>query len=103
MKKQRGRPIMAAIFGFIAGFFASISLLAFGIIPLESPVAVALPFVLMVAAFVLAMWAPIGAKQQAPDPAPAHPTMPPAEAAPAVPPPSTPEPPSGDEGSRDEV
>ena len=32
MKKQRGRPIMAAIFGFIAGFFASISLLAFGII-----------------------------------------------------------------------
>ncbi len=66
MKKQRGRPIMAAIFGFVAGLFGSISLLAFGIIPVESPVVTVLPFVMMIAAFALAMWAPIGAKQEAP-------------------------------------
>lgn len=75
MEKQRGRPIMAAVFGFLAGLFGGISLLAFGIIPLESPVVTVLPFVFMIAAFVLAMWAPIGARQQAP---PATPGPPPA-------------------------
>ena len=99
MKKQRGRPVMAAIFGFLAGLFGAISLLAFGIIPLESPVAVALPFVLMIAAFILAMWAPIGARQPAPDAAPAHPTVSPAAEAPPMPPPSGPESQSGDQRS----
>jgi hypothetical protein len=60
MKKQRGRPIMAAIFGFLAGFFGAISLLAFGVIPLESILVTILPIVGLVVAFSLAMWAPIG-------------------------------------------
>jgi len=83
VKKQRGRPIMAAIFGFLAGLFGGISLLAFGIIPVESPVVTILPFVFMVAAFVLAMWAPLGATQEAPaapvPPVPEPPIPPPPE------------------------
>ena len=86
MKKQRGRPIMAAIFGFLAGLFGAISLRAFGIIPLESPVVTVLPFVMMIAAFVLAMWAPIGATQQ--------PT--PSSGTPTAPAPPTPQPPPDD-------
>ncbi|MEA2001727.1 MAG: hypothetical protein U9N84_07580 [Actinomycetota bacterium] len=61
MKKQRGRPIMAAIFGFLAGLFGSISLLALGIIPLESFLVTLLPVLGLVIPFALAMWAPIGA------------------------------------------
>lgn len=60
MSKRRGRPIMAAIFGFLAGFFGAISLLAFGVIPLESILVVILPIAGLVVAFSLAMWAPIG-------------------------------------------
>ena len=65
MTKQRGRPIMAAIFGFLAGLFGVISLMAFGIIPIESPLVTLLPIVLMVVAFSLAMWAPIGGSRTA--------------------------------------
>jgi hypothetical protein len=52
---------MAAIFGFLAGLFLAISLLAFGIIPLESFLVTLLPVVGLVIPFALAMWAPIGA------------------------------------------
>ena len=62
--KRRGRPIMAAIFGFLAGLFAAVSLLAFGIIPLESILVTILPVAAMFVAFALAMWAPIGATPQ---------------------------------------
>ncbi len=71
MKKRRGRPIMAAIFGFLAGFFGAVSLLAFGVIPLESIWVTILPIAGLVVAFSLAMWAPIGARDmpiRIPDP-----------------------------------
>ncbi len=61
MKKQRGRPVMAAVFGFLAGLFGAITLLAFGTIPLESPFVTLLPILGLVLAFGLAMWAPLGA------------------------------------------
>lgn len=64
MKKQRGRPIMATIFGFLTGLFGAISLLAFGVIPLESILVTLLPVAGLVIAFALAMWAPIGAGDQ---------------------------------------
>ena len=60
MTKQRGRPIMAAIFGFLTGFFGAITLLAFGVIPLESVLVTLLPVVGLVVAFAIAMWAPLG-------------------------------------------
>lgn len=71
MKKQRGRPILAAIFGFLAGLFGAISLLAFGVIPLESIWVTILPIAGLVIAFSFAMWAPIGARDmpiRIPDP-----------------------------------
>lgn len=73
MKKQRGRPVMAAVFGFLTGLFAAISLLAFGVIPLESLLVTVLPILGLVIAFVVAMWAPIGTSEEAatiPDPPP---------------------------------
>jgi hypothetical protein len=51
---------MAAVFGFLTGLFAAITLLAFGIIPLESVLVTLLPVVCLVAAFAIAMWAPLG-------------------------------------------
>ena len=60
MQKRRGRPVMAAIFGFLTGLFAAVSLLAFGVIPLESVLLIALPVIGLVVAFAIAMWAPIG-------------------------------------------
>lgn len=66
MKKQRGRPALAAVLGFFAGLFAAITLLAFGTIPLESPLVTLLPVLGLVLAFVLAMWAPVGAAKAPP-------------------------------------
>jgi len=66
--KQRGRPLMAAVFGFLAGLFGAITLLAFGTIPLESPFVTLLPIVGLLLAFVLAMWAPVGAAKTPPAP-----------------------------------
>lgn len=84
MKKQRGRPIMAAVFGFFAGLFGAIALLAFGVIPLESIWVTIIPLATLVLAFSLAMWAPIG---RAKPPAPATESAPPApeEAPPPAP------------------
>ncbi len=60
MSTQRGRPIMAAIFGFLSGLFLAISLLAFGVIPLESILVTALPVIGLIGAFAVAMWVPLG-------------------------------------------
>ena len=68
MTKLRGRPIMAAIFGFLSGLFGAVTLLAFGVIPLESALVTLLPLILMVVAFAIAMWAPLGRSQAAPAP-----------------------------------
>ncbi|MCP4968011.1 MAG: NAD(P)(+) transhydrogenase (Re/Si-specific) subunit beta [bacterium] len=62
MSKRRGRPIMAAIFGFLTGLFAAVSLLAFGVIPIESILVTILPIAGLVIAFSVAMWAPIGSR-----------------------------------------
>ncbi|MDJ0925884.1 MAG: hypothetical protein QNJ77_15140 [Acidimicrobiia bacterium] len=70
MRKQRGRPIMAAIFGFLTGLFGVITLMAFGIIPVDSFLVTLLPILLMIVAFALAMWAPIGASRAEPPPSP---------------------------------
>jgi hypothetical protein len=57
---------MAAVFGFLAGLFGAITLLAFGTIPLESPLVTVLPILGLLLAFVLAMWAPVGAAKTPP-------------------------------------
>ena len=57
---------MAAVFGFLAGLFGAITLLAFGTIPLESPFVTLLPILGLVLAFVLAMWSPVGAAKTPP-------------------------------------
>jgi hypothetical protein len=57
---------MAAVFGFLAGLFGAITLLAFGTIPLESPLVTLLPLLGLLVAFVLAMWAPVGAAKTPP-------------------------------------
>lgn len=65
---------MAAVFGFLAGLFGAITLLAFGTIPLESPLVPLLPILGLVLAFALAMWAPLGGGKtppQVPDSSPA--------------------------------
>ena len=66
---------MAAIFGFLTGLFLALTLLAFGVIPVESILVTVLPFIGLIMAFVLAMWAPIGAggQSQAPPQAQAPP------------------------------
>lgn len=91
MQKRRGRPVMAAIFGFLTGLFAAVSLLAFGVIPLESVLVIALPVIGLVVAFAMAMWAPIGGGDNTP--AAAVPTPP---AAVPEPPAAVPDPPSND-------
>ncbi len=57
---------MAAVFGFLAGLSGAITLLAFGTIPLESPLVTLLPIIGLLLAFALAMWAPIGAAKMPP-------------------------------------
>jgi hypothetical protein len=58
--KRRGRPILGAISGFFAGLFLGLTLLLFGVIPLDSIVLTLLPALGLVVVFGVAMWAPIG-------------------------------------------
>jgi hypothetical protein len=57
---------MAAVFGFLTGLFGAVSLLAFGVVPVDSAIVTVLPVVTLVIAFALAMWAPIGRSRQPP-------------------------------------
>ena len=58
----RGRPVMGAVFGFLAFFFLALDLLFFGVIALNSPVITILPVVGLVVGLVWAKFAPLGSK-----------------------------------------
>lgn len=57
--KARGRPVLGAISGFFFGLFLGITLLSFGILPLNSPLLTFLPIIGLVLGLVLAFTAPI--------------------------------------------
>lgn len=61
--KRRGRPILGAVTGFFTGLFLGLTLLAFGVIPLDSILLTLLPVIGLVVVFAVAMWAPIGGKR----------------------------------------
>lgn len=58
--RYRGRPVLAAICGFLTGLFVGLDLLFFGVVQLDSIVLTMLPIVGLVAGVGLALWAPIG-------------------------------------------
>jgi hypothetical protein len=55
----RGRPILGGISGFFFGLFLGVTLLSFGILPLNSPLLTFLPIIGLVLGLVLAFTAPI--------------------------------------------
>ncbi|MGQ0802250.1 MAG: hypothetical protein ACT4PI_00070 [Actinomycetota bacterium] len=55
----RGRPVVGGISGFFFGLFLGITLLSFGILPLNSPLLTFLPIIGLVLGLVLAFTAPI--------------------------------------------
>lgn len=59
--KRRGRPFLGLISGFFTGLFLGLTLLLFGVIPLDSILLTALPVALAILVWAIAMWAPIGA------------------------------------------
>ena len=63
--RTRGRPILGLLSGFFAGLFLGLSLLFYGVIPLESPLLVILPIGLMLLVFAMAMWFPIRRRARA--------------------------------------
>ena len=58
--KYRGRPLLAAICGFLTGLFVALDLLFFGVVQLDNILLTVLPIVGLVAGIGLALWAPIG-------------------------------------------
>ena len=58
--KRRGRPVLGAFSGLFFGLFLSVTLLAFGIIPLDSIVVTLLPVLGLVLVWAMAMWFPLG-------------------------------------------
>ena len=63
LMKRRGRPILGAVTGFLTGLFLGLSLLTFGVIPLDSILLTLLPIIGLVVVFAVAMWPPIRGKQ----------------------------------------
>ena len=59
----RGRPVLAAICGFLTGFFVGLDLLFFGVVQLDSIVLTVLPIVGLVVGIGLALWAPLGRRR----------------------------------------
>ena len=51
--RRRGRPVLGSICGFLLGLFVGLDLLLFGVVPLNSFVLTILPFVGLVAGFLL--------------------------------------------------
>jgi hypothetical protein len=64
--KRRGRPILGLVSGFFTGLFLGLTLLLFGVIPLDSILLTTLPIILMVIVWAIAMWAPFGSGSTAP-------------------------------------
>lgn len=58
--KRRGRPVLGAFSGFFFGLFLSLTLLAFGVIPLDSILVILLPVLGLVLVPAMAMWFPMG-------------------------------------------
>jgi hypothetical protein len=81
---------MAAVFGFLAGLFGVISLLAFGVMAIDSVWVTVVPFLTLLLAFSLAMWAPIGRAGETPPAAPSEPAPPDPGGPPADEPPPPP-------------
>lgn len=67
---MRGRPILGVISGFFFGIFLALTLFLYGIIPLESWLIVALPFIGIILGLVMAAWAPFGRGRSEASPAP---------------------------------
>jgi hypothetical protein len=57
--RRRGRPVLGAISGFFFGLFLGVTLLSFGVLPLNSALLSILPLLGFVAGLVLAFTAPI--------------------------------------------
>jgi hypothetical protein len=57
--RRRGRPVLGAISGFFFGLFLGVTLLSFGILPLNSALLTLLPIIGFVGGLVLAFTAPI--------------------------------------------
>ena len=73
--KARGRPVLGGFAGFFFFLFLAVDLLAFGVIPLNSPLITVLPVLGIVLGIVWAFWAPLGGRgsstaAMAPPPAP---------------------------------
>ncbi len=64
--KGRGRPILGVVAGFLFGAFLGAALFLFGLIDLDSPFLVVLPFLLAFLGLVLALWGPFGGNAPVP-------------------------------------
>jgi hypothetical protein len=60
---RRGRPVLGAFSGFFFGLFLSLTLLAFGIVPLDSILVTLLPVLGLLVVWAVAMWGAIGDSQ----------------------------------------
>ena len=58
--KRRGRPVLGAFSGFFAGLGLGLTLLFYGVIPLDSALLVILPVAGLLLVWAMAMWFPIG-------------------------------------------
>jgi hypothetical protein len=67
--KTRGRPVLGGFAGFFFFLFVAIDLLAFGVIPSNSPLLTVLPVLGIALGIAWAYWAPLGGRTpQAPPP-----------------------------------
>jgi hypothetical protein len=68
--RRRGRPVLGALSGFCFGLFLGITLLSFGVLPLDSSLLSILPLLGLVAGLVLAFTAPIPRRGASAPPSP---------------------------------
>jgi hypothetical protein len=80
--KARGHPVLGGFAGFFFFLFVAIDLLAFGVIPFNSPLITILPLLGIAVGIAWAFWAPLGGRRSATAAAPAM-------APPPAPPPGT--------------
>jgi hypothetical protein len=63
--KAHGRPILGGIAGFFFFLFVGLDLLAFGVLPLNSPLLTVLPVLGIAIGIAWAYWAPFGGRGNA--------------------------------------